>query len=910
MVIPCPLAEEPILSKERPNEFSRRKFLQITGCAAAAELLDGCGPVQTGSGSSAIIPSVAIIHDPADFVAAAASSQWALNFLRQSLESRGVAVKLLQHPDQASAGDFCIVAAGGKTALARQAAVPDGAESLALSSIRSGERNILLAAANDERGLVYALTELADRVNYSDDPIQSLRVPSPILERPANRIRGVTRLFVSDVEDKAWFNDRDFWQGYLTMLATHRFNRFHLGLGLGYDFPRQLRDTYFYFPYPFLLSVPGYSVRATGLPDAERDHNLQMLRFISDQAAMRGLRFQLGLWTHAFQWTDSPDVNHVIEGLTPDKQAAYCRDALHLLLEASPSIGGITLRTHGESGVAEGNYDFWKTLYDGILRTGRPIEIDIHAKGIDQRMIDTALATGLPVTVSPKFWAEHMGLPYLPASIRKSEMPRERPEGGFFALSTGSRNFMRYSYGDLFQQDRRYAILHRIWPGTQRLLLWGDPAFAAEYGRTFSFCGSDGVDWMEPLTFKGRKGSGLPGGRDGYASPTMRAGAGDYEKYLYSYRLWGRLAYNPDSDPDIWRRQLRHEYGDVAASLESALAQSSRVLPMITTAHDPSAANARYWPEMYTNMSICDDSKQTLYTDTPKPKIFSNVSSLDPQIFASIDEFAESLLHGKPIAKISPMEVAGQLEDWSMGCITDLAPAEQKFSDSDPAYRRLTTDAAIAACIGRFFAFKIRAAVLWSLFDHTAQESARGQAIYFYQSARAAWGDLCAFADEVYVRDITFGDEPQIRGHWQDRLAAMDEDIALMRRTLPTARNAEPPKAVIDFLVTPLPTPRPTIDVQHLPPMSFVPGEPIDVVLNIESGTFDAATLWYRHVNQAEAFQSMSMQRDRQEYRASVPGEYTNSSYPLQYYFELGGTIYPGFRADFLGQPYFIVRQV
>ncbi len=58
------------------------------------------------------------------------------------------------------------------------------------------------------------------------------------------------RLFASDVEDRGWFHDRSFWPPYLDMLVTQRFNRFNLAFGLGYDFARQLRDTYFYFPYP------------------------------------------------------------------------------------------------------------------------------------------------------------------------------------------------------------------------------------------------------------------------------------------------------------------------------------------------------------------------------------------------------------------------------------------------------------------------------------------------------------------------------------------------------------------------------------------------------------------------------------------------------------------------------------
>ena len=82
--------------------------------------------------------------------------------------------------------------------------------------------------------------------------------------------------------------------------------------------------------------MPGYDVRAVPLPDAERDLNLEMLRFISDETARRGMQFQLGIWTHAYQWTNSPDANYTITGLTPETQAPYCRDALRLLAGGVP----------------------------------------------------------------------------------------------------------------------------------------------------------------------------------------------------------------------------------------------------------------------------------------------------------------------------------------------------------------------------------------------------------------------------------------------------------------------------------------------------------------------------------------------------------------------------------------------
>ena len=78
----------------------------------------------------------------------------------------------------------------------------------------------------------------------------------------------------------------------------------------------------------------------------------------------------------------------------------------------------------------------------------------------------------------------------------------------------------------------------------------------------------------------------------------------DWEKYLYTLRIWGRLLYNPETSPHVWRRALRKEFGSGAKSVESALANASRILPIITTAHLPSAANNNYWPEMYSNQSL------------------------------------------------------------------------------------------------------------------------------------------------------------------------------------------------------------------------------------------------------------------------------------------------------------------
>lgn len=905
---------------------------------------------------------LAVVRDPEDPVAGQAPVGWAVEQLRVTLAERGVPVHMRERMEQVDAAERAILVAGGAAEPARAVlaaagvSLPETAEALALVEGRLSDRPVLLAGGHDPRGLVYAVLELVDRIRHAseDDPLSVIHVRRPIVEQPANPIRSITRLFTSDVEDKPWFHDRSFWERYLSTLVTQRFNRFSLTLGLGYNFPRHVRDAYLYFSYPFLLTVPGYDVRVPGLPDAEREQNLAMLQFISETAVARGMHFQLGLWTHAYQWLDSPGANYTIEGLTAENHAAYCGEAVRLLLAACPAISGLTFRIHGESGIPEGSYDFWRTVFAGVAKSDRRIELDLHAKGIDEETIAAARATGLPVNVSPKYWAEHMGLPYHQASIREVEQPRQvqGEHRDFMALSSGSRRFTRYGYADLLPEDRSYGMLFRIWPGTQRVLLWGDPAMAAGYGRYSPFCGALGVEICEPLSFKGRMGSGARGGHDPYADASLRAEGGDWEKYLYTYRLLGRLLYNPEADADCWQRYLRREFGPAAAEAEAALANASRILPLVTTAYHPSASNNRYWPEMYTNMPIVDESRPHPYLDTPAPKRFGTASSLDPELFSRVDDFAREVADNARTGRYSPLDVAQWLEGFSRAALRHLAQAEAQLPEGNQAaFRRWAVDVALQSGLGRFFAYKLRAGVLYALYSRTGGVDALREALVAYQTARAAWAEVAERARGVYADDLTFGQESFLRGHWSDRLPAIDQDLQDMVAAVEsasaagaagaaggTAMSAVPegtataPSAgagsILDGLhSTTLPLPETVNGFPAIAPAPFRRGEPLEVKLPVhavqEGDRPSCAHLHYRHVNQAERYVVMEMSLDgpgkdgpakETTFRATIPGDYTDSPYALQYFVELHdghgrGRLYPGFVADLSNQPYVVARQ-
>ncbi len=494
--------------------------------------------------------------------------------------------------------------------------------------------------------------------------------------------------------------------------------------------------------------------------------------------------------------------------------------------------------------------------------------------------------------------------------------PRNKQDAGFFAKSSGSRRFLRYGYGDLLSEKRPYEVVYRIWPGTQRLLLWGDPAMAAAYSRQGSFCGSQGIEVFEPLFFKGKKGTGQPGSRTAYADAALIP-AHDWEKYRYEFCLWGRLLYNPEAEPETWRRMLHAAWGDATQQADGALAAASRVLPLVTTAHLPSAANNNFWPEMYQNMSILDETAPAPYKDTPTPKRFGTVSPLDPVLFYGVEEFAADLSKGQVSGRYSPLEVAQWLERLSQRAEEQLRLAQQKQKVTSADARRLAIDVEMQIGLGRFFAHKLRAGVFYAMAQRGAGRSALEQAISEYRAAGEAWSALSKRASGVYVADVTFGHEAQQRGNWSDRVPALEADIAAMEklRDQPLGEGNAPQTAELPFSAPE----RPTIALRHQPPGRFRAGDAVALVLATETSEaarrIASVQLHYRPVNQAARFKSAPMQAAGGEWRFEIAGEETRSEFPLQYFFELRDRaghawLHPALDASLCNEPYFVVRQV
>jgi hypothetical protein len=572
------------------------------------------------------------------------------------------------------------------------------------------------------------------------------------------------------------------------------------------------------------------------------------------------------------------------------------------------------MRIHGESGIPEGSYSFWKTLWEAASAAhtpdGKPrmIELDLHAKGLDSETIAIARATGMPVKAGAKFWAEHCGVGYHQADIRATEYPREGVTGTF-AVSNGARNFTRYGYGDFYQKDFGLELLYRVWPGTQRHLLWADPALASGYGRSANFCGAAGMEIMEPLFFKGREGSGHPGGRDSYVQRSLGADL-DSAKFLLTYMTWGRYLYNPDTDPSFYQRTLAQQFGPAGPAIEAALAASSRILPLVTTVWLPSASNHEFWPEMLTTVQILPYTKSPLYGDNPAPHNVSAISPLDPQVFITIDQHAENLVNNKPDARYNTSDVIGWLESLVTTSNEALAKARAAAGAKTHTreFRRAQEDILILNGLGSFYAELFRAGLLYSVHEKSGDTAAAQQSLTAYRKARQSWADFAARATSIYAADVSYGRPGFRRGNWADRLPAIDADLAALEKSFASAPANTASTA--EALRRAAPAPRSIIDAHHTPVDFFHPGS--DLVLSISTpSTVTDAVLWYRHVNHGERWRSVFMQHSAGSHSAAIPADYTNSLYPLQYYFELrtasAATLHPPLNSTWSNQPYYAI---
>jgi len=763
----------------------------------------------------------------------------------------------------------------------------DAPEALAVRKFALAGKPALLVAGTDERGLMYALLEAAESIRAAADSTDIFDAIREVEERPTIRDRALSVYTMNRAHWESRFYDEAYWQRYFDVLSANRFNRFLIIFGYengGFLAP----------PYPYFFDTPGYpEVRMVGITPKQQRNNLAALNRLIELAHRRGIEVTLGIWDHIYRagvqtggadWVDEfagrPIPNSVV-GVTTEKLNAYTLASLRELLARVPTMDALHFRVHEESGLhPDEMVGFWRAVFESVRAVKPNMMVELRGKNTPDEVIDGALALGINLRIETKYWMEQMGLPFHPVHVNPP-----------------NQHDRRHGYADFLHYPQRYQMTWRLWNGgTSRVLLWGDPDYVRRYGSTTALYDSPNWDLQEPLATKMEaQRPDMPT----FELMPARHQHYDYEfeRYWHFFQVWGRLGYNPETPPEVWRREFRRRFGAAAADIEAGLHAASGVLPRIVASVYPYSLfpTTRGWPE-----------RQALGASLAE---YAANEGSDVELFESFAEAADRIHTGAVTAKVTPDATSRWFDATADAVLKSAHAAEEAAGERrSKEFESTIADLRILAQLARFHARRSMAAVHYNLFRKNRHEAELLAAFEAERAAVAAWRELVAAAGDRYTFNLAMGAcAKNLCGHWRNELAALETNLKMLEEQTRSTEDTEPGKSAWTAEAGVDRTP-PTVEQDRT---TVAPvGEPLRIVARAKDDSgIRSLRLRYRHVTQYEDYLTLDMQPTGRpdEYSATIPADFITAQWDVMYFIEAvdragNGTHWP----DFLREPPYV----
>lgn len=756
-------------------------------------------------------------------------------------------------------------------------------ESLSIARRNAPNKNGWNVSGGDDRGLMYAALDVADRIGWANDAARPLAELREASERPAVASRAVSIYTFHRPHWEQRFYDTAYWERYLDNLARNRFNS--LVLIFGYENGGFLAPC-----YPYFFDLPEFpGVKMVGITPEEQARNLAALNRLIDMAHARGLTLTIGIWDHIYrggvqaggvpgaQEAVGKPTPHLVDGVNAQNLIPYTKAALAEFIRRVPNVDMLQFRMHWESGLARGEQErFWRDVFEMLKQQAPKLRFELRAKDLPDSVIQSAIDVGIDFRIETKFWMEQMGPPFHPARINPEPSVR------------------RHSYADLLRYPRRYTMNYRMFNGgTSRVLLWGDPEYARRFAESCKLWDGEGFEINEPMISKmcGQTHDTQP---FALLKEPRRYYQYEFERYWHFFQTFGRIAYNPQTPPEVFDREFARRFGNHAGPLVAkALHRASQVLPRIVAAD----FNYRDFPLTY------GWPEKQRGGDLPR---FAQSQGSDIELFASFDEEARLLLDEGETAKVRPPETSLWFRRAGQDVLVLVNQAEASVGDHrNKEFESTIVDLKILAHLALYHARRIPAAVNYRLFNRTRDVAALDRAITHEQHAIEAWRELVAAAGDFYADDLMFGARNRnLCGHWRDELAAMENDLHALEAQRTAAAANEPRRPAPDY--RPLYEVPVKAKIAHEKITTAPLGQTITIAANVlcPSGV-KWVRLRYRGLNQSLDYQTLPMERvgETDRYQATVPADRIDPAWDFMYFIEImdnngNGTHYPDFEKE------------
>lgn len=596
-------------------------------------------------------------------------------------------------------------AASGK--LVEVAPVPGG-ESAAWEKPESYRITVegarVAVSGSDAVGLMYGLFELAEQISMapgkgnavwralhdtSGSPALEIRADNPFLtvETPSGMPDAGSPL-------SPWFYDEGFWRGYFDTLARNRFNVCDIHAMYSFEttgFPNLL---------PYFL-VNNERPEASWL-ETNPWRNLAMLNRIIDIAEDRGVHVALMNYSMDFPNIDVGDEETQIE---------HTSWAVTEILKRCPKLWMFGFRI-GESGKSESFFE--RAFLDGI-RNSEKEDVRLYtrtwlAEFKDLAQIGMAYPENFYIEI--KYNGEHLGAPYNAIQGR-----------------WGS-----YSYQQYLNHPRYWKIIWQVRAnGTHRLFPWFDPDFARRCVRANSFGDAIGFSLESITTYFTQDPNKIFRNRNDadfleYA----------YERYWAWYLAWGRTAYDPETPDAVFEHAFEQRFGAKSGGqVHDLLTLASRIVPLIYRHHCLGPDHRNFSPEFETGNGSVYSPWQTSVQNIDN---FAQYGSSDQQTYISPAQFADETLGRQLDGKVTPLEVAEELEALADQCLRIVANTDVATGQAE--WDLLSNDVQALASLARYYAAKDRAAVALQFFYKTGDVSQVMPAKEYVLEAMEHWRNL------------------------------------------------------------------------------------------------------------------------------------------------------------------------
>lgn len=618
----------------------------------------------------------------------------------------------------------------------------------AQSYLRTCSGTDITLKAGDEAGMMYGILDIADAVRRKEEitdacvtpymPRRGIKFNIPLDSRTPS---------YSDASTSASKNilnmwDMSFWEEFLDRMAENKYNVLSL---------------WSLSPFPSLVKIPEYpkacvddvkittrpfhaELSGVGIYGEDHHRNLYTVKKITieekisfwqkvmEYAKDRCIQIYVFTW-NLFVYGTEDSLYGITDKLDNPVTRDYVYCGVKALMDTYPLLAGIGV-TAGE------NMDF----------IGASTDADSTYFQSDIEFISDTYGRGIK-----DYLAEHPKRQF--RLIHRMQMAKyDHIMEQFKDFPCDFEISFKYSQAHMYSSTKPNFIQGflkekasdvRIWLTVRNddyyMMRWGNPAFAKEYLANMPkecmsgfYMGPDGFTWGRDYMTKGEKKHPLV-----------------IDKMWYMFRIWGQLSYNINLEEECFRNELAVKFEmdqEQSGILYSAWKEASQIIPELNCMHWHDF-DFQWWPE-----GCC------MYEKEPMDKIcfaniheFMNCRAMPYSEYASVSEYAESVVNGTKLDKVSPADLAESMEDHANKAMLKL---KELKSGTNQELERTKYDIHAMSLLGIYYAEKEKAAMSLAVYRKTGDKQKQKEAVELLKKAAGVWKRYSAMIGAMY--------EPQV----------------------------------------------------------------------------------------------------------------------------------------------------